>query len=194
MAEETKSFRGILYGRAFYTFNRKPQFDKENKKYTYKIDLVLTDADGKPYVVPNKKTGELVNMVERAKEYNIIVKEPKGDKTLIDGTYVRIKRDVKTRDDGSVTSAPETVNGSGEEFDKIIGNESLVQVEFSCIPIKQGSAKGKNMAYLNKIVVRSHVPYVSTMDEFEFATDAKEEKASSNPQAPFDDEDFDLAD
>lgn len=177
-AMNDKPVSATLVGRAFYVFNRKPQHDKDNDKYLYKLELALTNADGTPIIKKNKKTGKEINMLERAKELGLIVKEPKGQ---IEGTHVRLKREVKKLKDGSDTLPPETKLPGGEDFNEIIGNESEVQVEFAAIPIRKGKYAGKNtMGYLNKIVVLKHVPYITGLDEeYEFETEAPTSKASA---------------
>lgn len=177
MAEREKLATGTLTGRAFYAFLKKPQLDKENNKEVYKLDLCLVNEDGKPIIVLDKKTGQKINMLERAKEYGLIIKD---ETKSIPGSYVRIKREKKEKvnDDGEtvVTKAPEVRGKGGINFDdKIVGNESLVQVEFTIIPIKQGMYKGKNnTSYLNKVIVHQLVEYVSSMDEEELEFDTSD--------------------
>lgn len=177
MADKEKLASGVLTGRAFYAFLNKPQNDKENNKEVFKIDLCLVNEDGQPIVVLDKKTGEKINMLERAKSYGLILKDETKN---IPGTYVRIKREKKEKvdDEGNIviTRPPEVKGKGGINFgDKIVGNESLVQVEFTIIPIRQGSYKGKNnTAYLNKVVVHQLVEYVSSMDEEELEFDVSD--------------------
>lgn len=177
MADKEKLASGTLTGRAFYAFLNKPQHDKENNKEVFKLDLCLVNEDGQPIVVLDKKTGEKINMLERAKSYGLILKD---ETKTIPGTYVRIKREKKEKvdDEGNtvVTRPPEVKGKGGINFgDKIVGNESLVQVEFTIIPIRQGSYKGKNnTAYLNKVVVHQLVEYVSSMDEEELEFDVSD--------------------
>lgn len=176
MAEKQaeKLATGTLTGRAFYAFLNKPQHDKENNKEVYKIDLCLVNEAGQPIVVLDKKTGQKINMLERAKSYGLIIKD---ETKTIPGPWVRIKREKKekTDDEGNtvITKAPEVKGKGGINFgDKIVGNESLVQVEFTIIPIRQGAYKGKNnTSYLNKVVVHQLVEYVSSMDEEELEFD-----------------------
>ena len=105
MANNKDIKNATLIGKAYYVFNRKPHHDKDNDKDLYKLDLVLTNPDGTPIIRKNKKTGEEVNMVQRAEELGLILKEPRG---TIEGTHVKIKREVRKLKDGSYTLPPET--------------------------------------------------------------------------------------
>jgi len=186
MAEQKKFERSVLTGRAYYAFLNKPQKDRENDKEVYKLELVLTNEDGKPVVVLDKKTGQKINMLERAKDLNLIVKD---EAKSVPGPHVRIKREKKTKDDGQgnvvITPAPEVKDKSGQSLGgKLVGNESLVQVEFTVIPIQKGNHKGKNSAYLNKVVVHKLVEYISPMNEaeLEFDTDTLEAASKASPK------------
>lgn len=174
MANNKDIKNATLIGKAYYVFNRKPHHDKDNDKDLYKLDLVLTNPDGTPIIRKNKKTGEEVNMVQRAEELGLILKEPRG---TIEGTHVKIKREVRKLKDGSYTLPPETKDATGADFTEIIGNESEVRVEFAAIPISKGKFADKNCsAYLNKIIVLKHVPYAGSMSE-EFEFDSEDSKA-----------------
>lgn len=202
MADKTASEikKGKLVGYAYYTFNNKPQHDRENDKYLYKVDLRLTEEDGSPIVVTDKVSGKQINMLEKAKELGLIIKKPNN---TIEGEYVRIKREVKDKVDKEgnkfKTPAPETKTRTGEDFSDIIGNESKVEVHFGAIPIKQGAYKANCSAYLHKIVVIKHVPYVGKMEdeqEFDYG-DSKpvvQKKAPVKAEAPFDDEEEEYED
>ena len=202
MAEKTVSDikKGKLVGYAFYTFNNKPQHDRDNNKYLYKVDLRLTNDDGTPVTVTDKVSGKTINMLERARELGLIIKKPNS---VIEGEYVRIKREVKEKLDKEgnkvKTPAPETKTRSGEDFADIIGNESKVEVHFGAIPIRQGAYKANYSAYLHKIVVINHVPYVGKMEqeqEFDYgeaqpATPKKATPATKAEVPDTDEEEYD---
>lgn len=174
-----------LVGYAYYVFNRKPHHDSDNNKDLYKLELVLTEKDGSPITSRSKKTGKDVNMIERAKELGLILKDPRG---TVSGMHVRIKREVKVLKDGSETLPPETKNTKGEDFVDIIGNGSKIQVELVAIPIKKGPYQGKSSAYLNKIVVIDHVPYITDSDEFGFSDHESSQPLQSSTKSDKDEE------
>ena len=176
MAEKKKFERATLTGRAYYAFLNRPNHDKENNKDFFKLELVLTNEEGKPYVVTDKKTGQRVDMLQRAKDLNLVIKDENKN---IPGTHVRIKREKKTKvnEEGQtvITQPPEVKDKNGGSLgERLVGNESLVQVEFTVIPIQKGVKKGKNSAYLNKVVVHKLVEYISKVDEEELVFDSED--------------------
>jgi hypothetical protein len=178
-----------LMGRAFYACVHRPQHDRENDKYIYKVDLCLTTPEGKPIVVLDKNTGEKINQLDKAEKLGLIIKEEtKG----VPGKWVRIKRERKEKlqADGTtkITQPPTVLEKGNKPLDSgiDIGNESLVKVKFTVIPIKKGEYKGKkNTPYLNEVLVHNLVPYVRKVDEdqMEFDVEMLENSKNAKPTA-----------
>lgn len=171
-----------LAGYAFYAFVHSPQKDEEYGD-KYKIDLVVENEDGTPFVYVNPSNGEEINMLEKVEELGLQLKESPS----IPGRYVRISSKAQTKDGKDRPPIP-VADANKKPIEDLIGNGSKVRVRALLNHYKVGRNVGIS-ALLDRMIVDDLVPYVSKKgdDEFDFPHMRKSNKGvamTSNSKAP----------
>lgn len=174
----------VLAGLAYYTFVHAPQKDD---KYgdKYKVDLVVEDEDGKPFIYTNPSTGEIVNMVERVKELGVELKDATAS---IPGRYLSIRSKseftVKNKETGKkeiVEREPiPTVYADKSPVDKntLIGNGSEVRVQASVKRWTNDEGEKVVSLYFERMIVDKLAAYVNKKNDDEFDFPHMKKKAS----------------
>ncbi len=162
-----------LAGYAYYTFVHSPQKDE---KYgdKYKVDLVVEDEEGNPFIYTNPLNGKQVNMVQLCEDENIKVEQSKG----IPGRFIRVKskfeytiknpktgkKEIKERDPIPTAYADK----SPVDSNTLIGNGSKVRVLASVKKWVNDEDENVTTLYLERMIVDELVPYVNSQSEKEF--------------------------
>lgn len=200
MADKQKNDKElvVLAGKGYYTFVHAPQKDD---KYgdKYKVDLVVEDENGKPFIYTNPLNGEEINMVDRVHELGLKLNEYKN----IPGKFISIRSKaeftVKNKETGKkeiVERKPIPVvfaDKSPVDPSVLIGNGSEVRVQASVKKWQNDEGNMVTSIYLERMIVDKLVPYVAKTgdNEFDFphmkkAKDSKAvEPAVGDDEVPF---------
>jgi len=94
------------------------------------------------------------------------------------GLTLKVKRN-QFRKDGTLNRKPNVVDSAKQPFEDLIGNGSLVNVQYNAYDWAFGGKKGRS-ADLVGVQVLEHVPFSGSSDEFE--------ALAESPDGEFDDE------
>lgn len=118
---------------------------------------------------------------------------PKGIKIKKDdnGNYsYRFRRKVERADGKGENTKPAVVDALKQPFDELVGNGSLVNIQYIFLAYDNKFGKGVTCD-LKGVQVLNHVPYgVSDGDEFESEEGSSESKPSKSTNDEYDDEGF----
>jgi hypothetical protein len=178
-----KSDMGKLRGRCYFAFLDQPGKGnpKRRIKDAWRLSLVLEDVEGKPIV---DKKG--VDQLKLAESLNLKIKDGNDS---IPGKHVDIKRNA-TNSQGKPGTQPRTVNAKRQPWDfkrdGLVGNDSLVNVQFFLNEYETDDGDTWNSANLSAVQVVDLVKY-------EGGSDFEEEEGYAGEELdddyPFEDED-----
>lgn len=193
MTDKQKREKIVLAGWGYYVFVHQPQKDE---KYgdKYKVDLVVEDEDGNPFMYPSPLTGKEVNMVEFCKENNIKLQTSKG----IPGKFVSVrskaefvitneagKKEFKEREAIPAFFADKTVISK----ETLIGNGSELRVLASVSRWVDEDGVKQTTLYLDRIIVDKLVEYHPKNEESAFydfqQSNKKTSKKEGEAEVPF---------
>jgi len=158
----------VLAGYAYYSFVHTPQRDDEYGD-KYKIDLMIENEDGSPFMYKNPVTGNMINMLEKCQELGLEIKETPS----IPGKFVSIRSKaefVNTQTKQVTLRGPiPTVYADKTPVpaDTLIGNGSLVRVQGIKNEYIIRKQKGVTL-WLDRVIVDKLVPYLSKTGDNEF--------------------------
>ena len=143
-----------LTGKAYWARVYEGNHDEYGGKEFYKITIVPTDES---WVKFNKSGLSLKpKAVEEDGELGVTFRRDVHAKTGTD-------KNGKPWTMGG--GAPQVVDEDGDEFDKLIGNGSVVEVAVDVYSIKKGPMKGKKGHRLDGVKVIEHVAYEAPDDD-----------------------------
>ena len=161
-----------LTGKAYWARVYEGNHDEYGGKEFYKITIVPTDES---WVKFNKSGLSLKpKAVEEDGELGVTFRRDVHAKTGTD-------KNGKPWTMGG--GAPQVVDEDGDEFDKLIGNGSVVEVAVDVYSIKAGPMKGKKGHRLDGVKVLEHVQYDSTDPDEDDDAPFEAEKATPEPEA-----------
>lgn len=173
MAEKKQKELVVLAGKAYFAFVHAPQKDD---KYgdKYKVDLVIEDEDGTPYVYKNPVTGQEVNMVDFANTMHAQIKTTEK----IPGRFISVRSKaeymIKNKETGKkeiVERAPIPVTFADKTpltSETLIGNGSKVRVQASVSKWIDDQGVEVTTLYLERMIVDELVPYSANVGGSEF--------------------------
>jgi len=159
----------VFTGKAYYAMVYEGNHDEFGGKEFYKITVALDNEGWAKF----NKSG-----------LSLKVRELEGEEV------VTFKRDLEAKTGTSAKGkkfslgggAPRVVDADGEEFDKLIGNGSKVEVLVEVYEIGKGPLKGKKGHRLEAVKVIEHIPYEPNDDDDEEET--VEETQEETEEAP----------
>lgn len=160
----------VFSGKAYYAMVYEGNHDEYGGKEFYKITVGL---DGPSWAKFNKSGLSL--KVRQIDDDDVVTF--KRDLVAKTGTT---KKGKKFSLGGG---APRVVDADGEEFDKLIGNGSDVEVLVEVYEVASGPLKGKKGHRLEAVKVINHIPYEPNDDEDE-ETEVEESQEESGEEAP----------
>lgn len=149
----------VFSGKAYYSMVYEGNHDEYGGKEFYKITLAL---DGSSWSKFNRS--------------GLSLKVKKLDTDSGEEDVVTFKRDVHPKTGVDKNGRPWTLGGGaprvvdehGDEFDKLIGNGSEVEVLIDVYTVAKGPMKGKRGHRLDAIKILKHIPYDPDVFEDDF--------------------------
>jgi hypothetical protein len=164
-----------ITGKAFWARVYEGNHDEYGGKEQYKITIAPNDE----------------GWVKFNKSGLTLKPKPVGDDDELSVTFRRDVQPKKGVDkNGKAWSmgggVPQVVDGDGDEFTKLIGNGSVVEVAIDVYTIKAGPMKGKKGHRLDGVKVLEHIAYEAPDEDDESDSDVpfeQEEPAKEEPKA-----------